>query len=70
MSDFENIIVEQFCFVKALHSSENKTSIVMLTGEHPSKLLYKGKLAKVIEKCINIDPNKRFSNVRELCKEL
>lgn len=43
---------------------------VMLTGEHPSKLLYKGKLAKVIEKCINIDPNKRFSNVRELCKEL
>ena len=43
---------------------------VMLTGEHPSKLLYKGKLARVIEKCINVDPNKRFSNVRELYKEL
>lgn len=43
---------------------------VMLTGEHPSKHLYNGRLTKVIEKCINIDPNKRFSNVRELYKEL
>ena len=43
---------------------------VMLTGEHPSKQLYKGKLSKVIEKCINIDPNKRFANVNELAKEL
>lgn len=43
---------------------------VMLTGEHPSKQLYKGKLTKIIEKCINVDPNKRFSNVRELYKEL
>ena len=39
---------------------------VMLTGEHPSKKLYDGKLRKVIETCINIDPNKRYSNVREL----
>lgn len=43
---------------------------VMLTGEHPSKKLYKGKLGKIIETCINIDPNQRFSNVRELALRL
>lgn len=43
---------------------------VMLTGEHPSKKLYGGKLGKVIETCVNIDPNKRYSNVRELCSKL
>ncbi len=39
---------------------------VMLTGEHPAKKLYKGKLTPIIEKCINVDPNARFRNVREL----
>lgn len=39
---------------------------VMLTGNHPSKELHKGKLTRVIEKCINIDPNKRYSSVTEL----
>ncbi len=43
---------------------------VMLTGEHPSKRLYSGKLGKIIETCINIDPNKRYSNVRELISKL
>ena len=43
---------------------------VMLTGEHPSKKLYRVKLGKVIETCINIDPNKRYSNVRELVSKL
>lgn len=43
---------------------------VMLTGEHPSKKLYTGKLAKVIEKCIQIDPQKRYSNAEELKKSL
>ena len=43
---------------------------VMLTGEHPSKKLYNGKLGKIIETCINIDPNKRYSNVRELVSKL
>lgn len=43
---------------------------VMLTGEHPSKKLYKGKLGKIIETCINVDPNKRYSNVRELSAKL
>lgn len=39
---------------------------VMLIGEHPSKKLYKGKLKRVIEKCIQIDPNKRYQSVTEL----
>ena len=43
---------------------------VMLTGEHPSKKLYKGKLSKVIETCTNIDPNKRYSNVRDLALKI
>ncbi len=43
---------------------------VMLTGEHPSKALYKGRFSKVIEKCINMDPNKRYSDITELTKEL
>lgn len=43
---------------------------VMLTGDHPSKKLYKGRLTSIIEKCINIDPNARFRNVRELHSKL
>ncbi|MCL2819708.1 MAG: serine/threonine protein kinase [Oscillospiraceae bacterium] len=43
---------------------------VMLTGEHPSKSLYKGKLSGVIEKCTQIDPNKRYSGALSLAKEL
>jgi len=43
---------------------------VMLTGEHPSKNLYNGKLSGVIEKCTQIDPNKRYSNALSLAKEL
>ncbi len=43
---------------------------VMLTGEHPSKKLHKGKLSGVIEKCINVDPNKRYSSVEELYKTI
>ncbi len=43
---------------------------VMLTGEHPSKKLYNGKLKNIIEKCINLDPNQRFSTVCELHSKL
>ena len=39
---------------------------VMLTGEHPSKKLYTGKLHSVIERCIQMDPNKRYSSAEEL----
>lgn len=43
---------------------------VMLTGEHPSKKMYKGKLAKIIEKATRLDPNKRYGSVAELKKFL
>lgn len=43
---------------------------VMLTGEHPTNKLYKGKLTKVIEKCIQLDPQKRYKSVEELKKSL
>ena len=39
---------------------------VMLTGEHPSKKLYGGKMRKIIEKCIRLDPDERYSDVSEL----
>lgn len=43
---------------------------IMLTGEHPSKHLYEGRFRTVIEKCINIDPNKRYPTITELSGEL
>ncbi len=43
---------------------------VMLTGQHPSKEMYSGKLSKVIEKCIQLDPEKRYANAEELKKHL
>ena len=39
---------------------------VMLTGEHPTKSLYAGKLRRVIETCIQIDPNRRYGSARDL----
>lgn len=43
---------------------------VMLTGEHPSKKLYNGRLKTVIQKCIHVDPNQRFASVCELHSKL
>ncbi|MGN0569654.1 MAG: serine/threonine-protein kinase [Candidatus Fimenecus sp.] len=43
---------------------------VMLTGEHPSKKMYSGKLSKIIEKCIQLDPQKRYATAAELKKYL
>lgn len=65
---------EQF----GLAQSDERTDIfavgvlmnVMLTGEHPSQKIYKGKLSKTIEKCIQIDPKKRYRNAEELKKSL
>jgi len=39
---------------------------VMLTGEYPSKQFYQGRLGEIIEKCTQLDPNKRYQNVAEL----
>jgi len=43
---------------------------VMLTGEYPSKLFYQGRLAKIIEKCTQLDPNKRYQDIAELKHDL
>lgn len=43
---------------------------VMLTGEHPSKKMYSGSLAKVIKKCTDIQPKKRYQTALELKKRL
>ncbi|MBQ3498013.1 MAG: serine/threonine protein kinase [Clostridia bacterium] len=43
---------------------------IMLTGEHPSKRLCDSRLKKVVEKCINVDPNKRYSSAQELAQKL
>ena len=65
---------EQF----GLTQSDERTDIfslgilmnVMLTGAHPSQKLYGGKLTKTIEKCTQIDPNKRYGSAFALAKEL
>lgn len=65
---------EQFGFAQ----SDSKTDIysigilmnVMLTGEHPAKRHYDGKLKAIIEKCIRIDPNMRYNNIESLLEKL
>ena len=43
---------------------------VMLTGEHPSKKLCKGKWKRIVNKCTQINPDERFQNVEELIKSM
>lgn len=43
---------------------------VMLTGEHPSQKLYKGRLAIQIGRCIHTNPKKRYADARELKRSL
>lgn len=43
---------------------------VMLTGEHPSKLLAKGKAGRIVQKCTGIDPNSRYASAVELMRAL
>lgn len=39
---------------------------VMLTGEHPSKVVVKGHMGRVIKKCINVLPSKRYADAKAL----
>lgn len=39
---------------------------IMLTGEHPSKILCNGKFRKIVKKAVNINPNDRYQNCLEL----
>lgn len=43
---------------------------VMLTGEHPSKNMCRGRYKKIVEKCTKINPNDRYQSVHELKKHL
>lgn len=46
------------------------TMNILLTGKLPREEVYKGSLSKIIKKCLELDPNKRFQNSNELKKEL
>ena len=46
------------------------TMNVMLTGEHPSVRLASGRLKHIISRCIQVQPNKRYSDVRHLMEAL
>lgn len=43
---------------------------VMLTGEHPSKKLCRGKWKKIVNKCTRINPDERYQTVEELVKSM
>lgn len=61
-----------------ISQSDEKTDIyaigvllnVMLTGEHPSKKLARGKAGRIVLKCTQIDPKHRFRSVEKLMKAL
>lgn len=65
---------EQFGF----NQSDERTDIysigatmnMMLTGKLPTEDLYKGPLRKIISKCTQLDPNKRFQSISKLKNEL
>ncbi|MCI9671902.1 MAG: protein kinase [Lawsonibacter sp.] len=43
---------------------------VMLTGQHPSKKLAEGRLGRIIQRCTQINPAKRYKNVLHLMEAL
>lgn len=43
---------------------------VMLTGQHPSRCLARGRAGRIVQKCTMIAPESRFSSVQELMKAL
>lgn len=43
---------------------------VMLTGKHPVNEMAAGKMGNIIEKCIMVNPNKRYKNVMEVKEKL
>ena len=43
---------------------------VMLTGEHPSKKLAEGRMGRIIQRCTQVNPAKRYKNVLHLMEAL
>ena len=43
---------------------------IMLTGQHPSKQLAKGRLGRVVARCTQVAPDKRYPNVLRLMEAL
>ena len=43
---------------------------VMLTGKHPSEELAKGKAGRIVRKCTNISPDKRYQSVLQLSQAM
>lgn len=43
---------------------------VMITGEHPSVRLAKGKAGKIVRKCTSVNPDERFQSAEKLIKAL
>ena len=43
---------------------------VMLTGEHPSRQMAKGRAGKIILHCTQINPDERYRTVKELKKDM
>lgn len=43
---------------------------VLLTGEHPSKKLCKGKWKHIVNKCTKINPDERYQKVKELVRDI
>lgn len=43
---------------------------IMLTGEHPSRRIAKGRLGKIVEKCTMTNPDKRYPSVLHLMEVL
>ncbi len=42
----------------------------MVTGEHPSRKMAKGRLGRVIDRCIQVDPDKRYQTADKLKRAL
>lgn len=43
---------------------------VMLTGEHPSRELAKGRLGRVVQRCTQVNPEKRYRSVIHLMEAI
>lgn len=43
---------------------------VMLTGQHPSKKLAKGRMGRIVEHCTRVNPEKRYQDVLHLMEAL